>query len=142
MNQAVVDASVAAKWVIEEAHTPKAVLLLKYQTLHAPAHWRAEAVNVLWAKVFRGDLTAADAADRMETLMRAPVVDTAIAGLVHRAFAISVAHSITIYDSLYVALAEHRDIPMVTADQRLLRRLSTDAAFGKRLVWVGDVVAP
>jgi predicted nucleic acid-binding protein len=43
-----------------------------------------------------------------------------------------------IYDSLYVALAEARDIPLVTADKRLIRRLADDAALAKRVVWVGD----
>jgi predicted nucleic acid-binding protein len=54
-----------------------------------------------------------------------------------RAFAISVALAVTIYDSLYVALAERRDIVMVTADEILIRRLSGDAALAKRMVWVG-----
>jgi predicted nucleic acid-binding protein len=133
----VIDASVAAKWVVEEDYSANAALLLDYDTLHAPAHWRAEAVNVLWAKVFRGDLTAADAEQRMLVLNRAPVADTTIAGLLPRAFAISVAHSVTVYDSLYVALAEQRDIPLVTADERLIRRLSGDADLAKRMVWIG-----
>jgi predicted nucleic acid-binding protein len=134
----VIDASVAAKWVVEEDYSANAALLLDYDTLHAPAHWRAEAVNVLWAKVFRGDLTAADAEQRMLLLIQAPVADTAVAGLVPRAFAISVAHSVTVYDSLYVALAEQRDIPLVTADERFIRRLSGDAHLAKRMVWVGN----
>nr|WP_294531315.1 type II toxin-antitoxin system VapC family toxin [uncultured Rhodopila sp.] len=134
-----IDASVAVKWVVEEDHSANAALLLGYDTLYAPAHWRAEAVNVLWAKVFRGDLTAVDAWERMLVLNRAPVVETAIAGLVPRAFAISVAHSVTVYDSLYVALAEQRGIPFVTADERLVRRLAGDADLGNRLVWVGTL---
>jgi len=89
----------------------------------------------------RGDLTAADAEERMTVLLRAPVTGTPIADLMARAFAISVARTVTIYDSLYVALAERRGIAMVTADERLLRRLSGVAALAKRMVWVGDVVA-
>jgi predicted nucleic acid-binding protein len=73
----------------------------------------------------------------MLVLNRAPVADTTIAGLLPRAFAISVAHSVTVYDSLYVALAEQRDIPLVTADERLIRRLSGDADLAKRMVWIG-----
>ena len=141
MKDAVVDASVAAKWVIEEDHTEQAILLLTWDGLHAPAHWRAETVNVLWAKVFRGDLEAADATDRMMALNRAPVADTAIAGLLPRAFAISVAHAVTIYDSLYLALAEQRDIPMVTADAKLVRRMSGVAALRQRMIWIGDLSA-
>ena len=57
-----------------------------------------------------------------------------LAPLMQRAFAISVAHMVTIYDALYVALAEQRDIPLVTMDQRLVRRLSSDAVLGKRMV--------
>jgi predicted nucleic acid-binding protein len=135
----VVDASVAVKWVVEEDHSAKAMLLLGLDARHAPDHWRAEAVNVLWSKVFHGDLSAADAEERMTVLLRAPVIATPIADLMPRAFAIAVAHMVTIYDSLYVALAETRDIPLVTADERLIRRLSGDVALAKLLVWVGDL---
>lgn len=139
MREVVVDASVAVKWVVEEAHSAKAALLLQCEARHAPDHWQAEAINVLRTKVFRGDLLAADAQARMEVLLRAPVVGTPIASLMPRAFAISVAHMVTIYDSLYVALAEQRDLPLVTADERLSRRLADDAALGQRMVWVGDL---
>ena len=141
MKEAVIDASVSVKWVVEEDHSAKATLLLQCQSLHAPDHWQAEAVNVLWARVFKGDLAAADAEERMAVLLRAPIVGTPIATLMPRAFAISVAHMVTIYDSLYVALAEKLNIPLVTADERLVRRLSGDAALGKRVVWVGDLAA-
>ena len=45
-----VDASVAVKWVVEEDHSAKAMLLLGLDARHAPDHWRAEAVNVLWSR--------------------------------------------------------------------------------------------
>ena len=47
------------------------------------------AVNVLWSKVFRGDLSAADSEERMTVLLRAPVIGTPIAELMARAFAIA-----------------------------------------------------
>lgn len=141
MKQAVVDASVAAKWVVEEEHSTKATLLLEWDACHAPDHWLAEAISVLWSKVFRGDLTARDAGERMTVLLRAPVVAAPLVPLLPRAFAISVAREITIYDSLYVALAEQLDIPLVTADERLIKKLSADPALGRRTVWVGDLTA-
>ncbi len=140
MRQVVVDASVVAKWVVQEKQSAEAALLLAYDARHAPDHWRAEAVNVLWSKVLHGDLTAKDAEERMIVLLGAPVIDTPIATLMPRAFAISVAQAVTIHDSLYVALAERRDIPLVTADERLIRRLSHDPALAKRVIWVGDIV--
>jgi predicted nucleic acid-binding protein len=75
----------------------------------------------------------------MSVLMRAPVIGTPIAGLMSRAFAISVARQITIYDSLYLALAEKLSIPVVTADAKLMRQLESDAALTNRMVWVGDL---
>ena len=138
MKQAVIDASVIAKWVVDEDHSDRAIRLLALDARHAPSHWRAEAVNVLWAKVFRGDLTAADAEERMGVLMRAPIIDTPTESLMPRAFAISVAGSVTIYDGLYVALAEKLGAPMVTADHRLIRKMAGDAALSKLIIWVGD----
>jgi predicted nucleic acid-binding protein len=141
VREVVVDASVSAKWVVEEQHSDKAALLLAYDARHAPDHWQAEAVNVLWSKVLSGDLTAVDAEERMTLLLRAPVVGTPIRELIPRAFAISVANMVTIYDALYIALAEKRNIPLVTADERLIRRMSGDVGLAKRIVWVGDLSA-
>jgi len=99
----------------------------------------AEAANVLWSKVLKRDLTAADAEDRMLTLNRAPVVEPGISDLAQRASAVSAAHSITIYDSLHVALAEQRDVQLVTADVRLVRHLSTATPPRQRVVWISDL---
>ncbi len=139
MTEIVVDASVAVKWVVEEAHSPQAAQLLRYDARHAPDHWQAEAVNVLWAKVAYGDLAPTDVRERMEVLLRAPVIGAPIAPLMPRAFAISVALGVTVYGSLYIALAEQRDITLVTADEQLIHRLSGDAALRRRVTWVGDV---
>lgn len=139
MKQVVVDASVAAKWVVQEDHSDQAALLLGFDALHAPDHWRAEAVNVLWSKILHGDLTAPDAEERVTVLLRAPVIDTPIASLMPRAFSIAVARMITVYDALYVALAVQRDVPLVTADQRLIRRVADDPALARLILWVGDL---
>ncbi len=96
---------------------------------------------MLWSKVCKGDLTAADAEERMIVLLRAPVIGTPVPDLMPRAFAISVAQAVTIYDALYVALAEKLNVPLVTADERLIRCMAGDAALGKRMVWVGDLSA-
>ena len=57
-----------------EEYSAQAALLLRCETLYAPDHWWAETINVLWSKVFKGDLTAADAEERMLVLLRAPVL--------------------------------------------------------------------
>jgi predicted nucleic acid-binding protein len=70
-----------------------------------------------------------------------PIVEASIAPLVLRAFTIAVVHSVTIYDSLYVALAEQRDVGLVSADAKLIQRLPSDATLGRRMIWVRNVPA-
>jgi hypothetical protein len=72
---AVVDASVAVKWVFAEDHTEAAPRLLNQaQSLLAPAHWLAEAAN-------RGDLNGAEVQERVTLLAEAPVATTPLAQL-------------------------------------------------------------
>lgn len=139
MREAIVDAAVCAKWVVDEDHSEQAARLLDWDGLHAPDHWQAEAVNAIWSRVFKGELVTADAEERVAVLLCAPVRGTPIARLMPRAFALSVAHMITVYDTLYLALAEQLRLKLVTADQRLWRRASSDATLARQLIWVGDL---
>ena len=63
MKIAVVDASVAVKWVVDEEDADSAAwLLLNAGTLIAPAHWLAEATNALWTScTLRGELSREEA---------------------------------------------------------------------------------
>ena len=132
------DACVAAKWVLAETHSEQAATLLGGDVLYAPGHWQAEAVNVIWSKVQFGDLTAEDAAPRVDLLLRAPVQTVPIGPLLTRAFAIAAENGVTVYDSLYIALARDYGIAFVTADMRLIRKI-TDTPLRPLLRWVGDL---
>ncbi len=123
MVAAVVDTSVAAKWVVNEPDGNRAAILLDYDALYAPSHWQAEAVSVLSSKVIRGELTPEAAQPRLAALMRATVIETATATLIPDAFNLAVTYSVTVYDALYVALAIKKGVPLVTADEKLIRRL-------------------
>lgn len=138
MKRVVVDASVAAKWVVPEEFSEQADLL-KENALCAPAHWQAEAVNVLWSKVYRGDLLPADVIERARALMQAPVESVPLPALMDMALKQSLAYRITIYDSLYLALAVAREITFVTADRKLFRNLSGDPNLISLVRWIGDL---
>lgn len=56
-------------------------------------------------------------------MLRAPIIGMPIATLMSRAFAILVADMVMIYDSLDVAPAEKLSVPLVMADESLVRRL-------------------
>lgn len=123
MSGFVVDASVAAKWVIPELHSDRAQALLSQRGLTAPAHWHAEAVNAAWAMVARGDWTAEQGMLAASVLIEAPVHSVALRPHLRRALELSARLGCTVYDALYVAVAEAVGAPLVTDDRKLVRKM-------------------
>lgn len=115
---AVVDASVAIKWVVQEEHSDQA-RLLSIAKLEAPDLMLVECANILWKKVLLGDLRASDVTPRLALLLRSPVVLTASRELLESALRISLDLKHPVYDCVYLALALKRNIPLVTADRKL-----------------------
>ncbi|MGA3401754.1 MAG: type II toxin-antitoxin system VapC family toxin [Acetobacteraceae bacterium] len=137
---AVVDASVAVKWVFAEDHTEAALRLLNQaEALLAPVHWLAEAANALWAKSVRGDLSEPEVHERVAFLVGAPIATTSLDQLASAAMTIALRIRITMYDALYLALAEQRSTPLVTADRRLFETASHDKGLRGVVRWVGDL---
>jgi predicted nucleic acid-binding protein len=142
LKSAVIDASVAVKWVVGEAHSEAALALLEQEvTLHAPAHWLAEAATVLWAmSARRGTLTRAQAEARLEFLLDLAVRETPLPPLMPEASRLAFALDVTCYDALYLALARREGVPVVTGDRRLLEAARRGGPGTASLaLWVGDL---
>jgi len=124
MTVYVVDASVAVKWYVPEVHSAEASSLLNEDhELHVPDLLLPEFGNVLWKKVRRGELTHDEAKDILEEVTDVPMQVHPTGALLDRALDIAVDHSRTVYDSLYLALAESLGCQAVTADDRLSNAL-------------------
>ena len=129
---AVVDASVALKWLVPEPESEAAVELRRAADagglrLYAPQHWLAEVANVLWVRTRRtgaGSLTAGEARDRARSLTGAGVHVLGLAPVLDDAFEVALAADVTLYDALYVATAEQLGVRMITADRRLIAKLA------------------
>src|SRR5438045_1297828 len=107
MSVWVVDASVAVKWVLEEDRTDLALALREApQSLIAPDLLHAETANAIWKKVQRKELTATAAREIHSTILRAPVVTIPSGFLVSLALDIAMRTGRSVYDCLYVSLAE------------------------------------
>ena len=139
MNAAVIDASVAVKWVVPEPFTDQASTLLSGPALCAPVHWQAEAVNGVWKRVYRGQLSAELARSCARTLIDAPVKAVLLPELVEPALNLAIRLRITVYDALYVALAEARRLPLISDDRELLRRMAAEPALATLAQFVGDL---
>ena len=116
----VVDASVAAKWLLEEAGTQQArELLMGDQPLLAPTLILSEVANAIWKAVARG----ATAEPLMENLKEVPANFSklvSIPALVDMALRLATHHNHPIYDCLSLREAA----PLVTADRRLVERFA------------------
>jgi predicted nucleic acid-binding protein len=134
----VIDASVVVKLFVPEEFSPEASSVLgdAYE-LHAPDLLVAEFGNALWKKVQRGSLTPVQASGIADSLAILPVQFHPSAPLLPKAVTIAVGRNVTVYDALYLALAENLRAPFVTADHRLHAALA--AAFGGRVMRVIDL---
>ena len=115
----VIDASVALKWVSDEAES-EAALALRGEDLIAPALWLAEAANALWRRSRLGDITAHEASSCLSELLNAPVASLAMEPYLDQALKLATQIGHPVCDCVYLALALHHDTHVVTADQRFV----------------------
>jgi len=130
----VIDASVAAIWVLRAPLTPKALQLRddyrrRVHELIAPAHFPHEIANAL-TKAERQKLISIGDAHLLiaDVLNTAPVLH-AVDPLFYRAVDMSSQTRSAFYDCLYVALAEQESCAFVTTDDKLLRNLQAQFPF-------------
>jgi predicted nucleic acid-binding protein len=118
---AVVDASVALKWVLDEDGSDAAAALLDGRPLYAPALLFTEAANALWVIARRGVIAPHDAMDALETLRRAPFRSLP-SGFdpVPTALRLAVLIDHPVYDCVYLAVAIEVGLPVITADRRFV----------------------
>lgn|SRR5262245_15324501 len=121
----VVDASVAIKWVIPEVLTEEADRLWGGDDeMLAPDLLLVEVANVLWRKMANREISPQEA-DRAFTLLSESGIDLRqTAPLLPRAMQVARRLHHPVYDCVYLALAEREQATFVTADRRLLRRVS------------------
>lgn len=138
MSVLVVDASVAAKWFFDEAHSEAAHCVLDDRHfLHAPDLVLLEVDNVVCKRIRRREITMAEGAKIRATLRRMPIVRHGFEGLLDVGYAIANETGRSLYDCVYVALAELLDGVVVTADRRLREGVSR-SLFAGRVVWVEE----
>jgi predicted nucleic acid-binding protein len=131
MSDVVVDSSVVAKWVLREHDTPLA------QQMFADVRSRGDRLIVLdlaiievaqaiWKQFHRRILFVDEARQLMGFLLSIPLqVEPALPRL-PRGTEIAQAYGRSVYDALFIALAEEMNLPGVTADEPLQKAVGGD----------------
>ncbi len=132
MNVFVVDASVAAKWVLagEEPFRDEALLLLKEWLdskirLLVPDFFWVELTNVLWKAVRRGRCTKETALAALAALLDCPIPTIPSLNLHNSALRKGVLYGRSVYDCIYLVLALEAKAHLLTADEKLVNALAS-----------------
>jgi predicted nucleic acid-binding protein len=136
LSRLVIDASVVVKWFLPEVLAEAALRVAEgeHQFL-APDLLGAEFISALWKKSRRGEIEAAAAVRMLDDFGRIAIGFHPLIPLLPTAFAIATAARHSVYDCLYLALAEREDCPVVTADRRFHATFA-GGQLGYRMLWV------
>jgi predicted nucleic acid-binding protein len=116
----VVDASVAAKWFVQEDLRADAMRLFGQEFLRLAPDWIVQEVaHVAFKKWRDGEIGPDQARNMVRSLPKYMTELHPSMDLVDRALAITMAIGHPVYDCLYVACAETVDATLVTADRQL-----------------------
>lgn len=143
MSLVVVDASVAAKWLLpegREALVSEALALLgEYDREEVrfvvPDLFYVETASAIWKAVRAGRVSRAFGDQALVLLTQRGFATVSSIKLLDIAFQIATAHGQSLYDSLYVALAVQTNSQLITADERLANSLA--AHFPVK--WLGGI---
>jgi predicted nucleic acid-binding protein len=132
--RAVLDSNVALKSVLAEPDTPKATQLCdEFQRgmhqLLAPDVFEVEIAHALTRAERQGRIAVGQALALWSGIMANPPALQPSSSLMPRAIEISSVMRAGLYDCLFVALAEREACELITADDKMLKRLQPTFPF-------------
>jgi predicted nucleic acid-binding protein len=127
----VLDASVVVKWWFKDEQVALAAAAQSFLSAYsadeldifAPDILLAEVGNVLWKATRLRNWPQIAARQAISDLSALAISTYPTKTLLPNALELAITHGITVYDALYVALAQQKKIPLYTADLRLVRAL-------------------
>lgn len=115
----IVDASVAAKWFIEELGSDRARVIAD-AVVSAPDLIFLEVFNAVRKRMLLGEVLP-EQLDKVVPVLKGTLADVAATGgLIEEACWLSRDLSHPVYDCVYIAMARRLGMPLVTADERQL----------------------
>ena len=126
----VVDANVALKLFFDQPGSDRADALFAHLDVDArtrfyvPDFFYAECASVFATYVRRTRYTAKEARQDMADLLALALHVVPTEDLASEALDIALTHGISGYDAFYVALSHRMAVPLVTADEKMVRTLA------------------
>jgi predicted nucleic acid-binding protein len=138
----VVDANVVIKAYIPETLSERAESLFikaeKTETsLSAPDLIYPEIGNILWKRQKLKELTVSEIEEISREILNLPLKIIPSKSILQLAIDIGIKYGITVYDAVYVSVAKIYETKLVTADERLVDKLSK-TPLSKNIEWLGE----
>jgi predicted nucleic acid-binding protein len=127
-RDALLDTSVAVKWFVTEEDSQRALDLQQAHIrddlqLHAPDILLMESANALR---YAG-LSEERILQNLETVPALGVeINPFSIDVLNSAVSLSLEHDLAVYDAYFLALAQAMEIPLITADRKMLSRLTAE----------------
>jgi predicted nucleic acid-binding protein len=124
----VVDASVGIKLFLVEPLSDRADALFDHLTDSPPARFYVpdlffiECTNILWKYVNFYDYPSEAAEQDLADLIQLPLRVVPTAELAEEALRLAISQEIAAYDAAYVVLSQRLSLPLVAADEPLVKR--------------------
>ena len=130
----VIDSSIAARWCLTnpdfaKAHNLRIDFHMGISELLAPDIFPPDCAELFVKAERKGDIPPGDAAIGVDDLLLVGVPLRPSFPLLKRAAAISLTTRLTVFASLYVACAERENCELLTADQKLIRKIRKQFSF-------------
>jgi predicted nucleic acid-binding protein len=128
-REALLDTSVVVKWFVPEEDSEKALSLRRAQEdrelqLYAPEVLLMELANALR---YSSEFSAGEIIEALETLFELNILLMPFSlDALNLAVTLSMEHDLAVYDAYFLALAQALEIPLITADRRMLSRLTAE----------------
>jgi len=126
----VVDASVGIKLFLTEVLSPQAHALFAHLAsdpaarFWVPDLFDIECANILWKHIMRFGYPLVDAEANFQAINALALQRIRVTDLACDALKLAASHGISAYDASYVAAAKRLGVPLITADSRLITKMT------------------
>lgn len=137
-RERVVDASVVIKLFVTEDFSTETRRFFKTPglRLYVPDFLYVECTNILWKYVKSFKLSLQMAQQSLFKLQRLRFHPVSVPVFLESAIQLASRYDLSAYDATYASLAQGFAIPLVTADEKLIRKLKGSDV---EALWIGDL---
>lgn len=128
IDACVIDASVGIKLFVDEDGSAEADRLFARLGEDPPARYYVpdlfyvECANILWKYVQNYDFPADNAREDLRALQSLSLLTVSTSDILPSSFDLAIEYGIAAYDACYLALAKNLDLPLISADNALVKK--------------------